>query len=41
MQDHVRIDQCVSTVRAMEVPVFVCLHSECNHLTEVSRWEGL
>jgi hypothetical protein len=27
--------QCVSAVRVVEVPVFVCLHSICNHMTEV------
>jgi hypothetical protein len=32
---HVSADQCVSVVRAVEVPVFVCLRSSCNHVTEV------
>jgi len=31
----VRVDQCVSAVRAVEVPVLVCLRSGCNHVTEV------
>jgi hypothetical protein len=31
----VHVDQCVSAVRAVEVPVLVCLHSSCNHVTEV------
>jgi hypothetical protein len=31
----VRVDQCVSAVRAVEVPAFVCLHSGCNHVIEV------
>jgi len=31
----VRVDQCVSAVRAVEVPVSVCLRSGCNHVTEV------
>ena len=30
-----RVDQCVSAVRAVEVPVLVCLRSSCNHVTEV------
>jgi hypothetical protein len=32
---RVRLDQCVSAIRAVEVPVFVCLRSGCNHVTEV------
>jgi hypothetical protein len=31
----VRGDQCDSAVRAVEVPVLVCLRSSCNHVTEV------
>jgi hypothetical protein len=31
----VRVDQCVSAIRAVEVSVFVCLRSSCNHVTEV------
>jgi hypothetical protein len=31
----VRVDQCVSAVRAVDVPIFVCLRSSCNHVTEV------
>ena len=29
------VDQCVSAVGAVEVPVFVCLRSRCSHVTEV------
>jgi hypothetical protein len=29
----VRVDQCVSAVRAVEVSVFVCIGSSCNHVT--------
>jgi hypothetical protein len=31
----VRVDQCVSAVRAVEVPVFFCLCSSCNLMTEL------
>jgi hypothetical protein len=31
----VHIDQCVSTIGAVEVPVFVCLRSSCNYVTDV------
>jgi len=31
----VHVDQCVSAVRAVEVPEFVCLLSTCSHLTEM------
>ena len=31
----VRVDQCVSAVRSVEVPVLVFLRSGCNHVTEV------
>ena len=30
-----RVDQCVSAVRAVELPVLVCLRSDCNHVIEV------
>ena len=30
-----RVDQCVSAVRAVEVPVLVCLRSSYNHVTVV------
>ena len=33
-----RVEQCVSAVRAWEVPLLVCLCSGCSHVTEV---EGL
>jgi len=32
MQVHVHVDKCDSVVRALEVTVFVCLHSICNHM---------
>ena len=28
-----RVDQCVSAVRALEMPVLVCLRSSCSHVT--------
>jgi len=31
----VRVDQCVAAFRTVEVPVFVCLRSGCDHVTEV------
>jgi hypothetical protein len=31
------VDQCVSIVRALEVPVLVCLRSISSHLTEVGE----
>jgi hypothetical protein len=37
-RSRVRVDQCVSAVRAVEVPVLVCLRSSCSYVTEV---EGL
>ena len=30
-----RVDQCVSAVRVVEVPAFVYLRSSCSHVTEV------
>jgi len=30
-----RVDQCVSAVREVEVPVLICLCSSSNHVTEV------
>jgi hypothetical protein len=33
LRSCVRVDQCVSAVRAVEVPVFVCLRSSCCHVT--------
>ena len=30
-----RVDQCVSAIRAVEVPVLVCLRSSWYHVTEV------
>ena len=32
-----RADQCISAVWAVELPVFVCLRSTCNPVTEVGR----
>ena len=29
-----RLNWCVSAVGEVEVPVFVCLRSNCNHMTE-------
>ena len=29
------VDQCVPAVRPVEVPVFVCVHSSWNRVTEV------
>jgi hypothetical protein len=34
-RSRVRVDQCVSVARAVEVPVLVCLRSSCSHVTEV------
>jgi hypothetical protein len=31
----VHVDRCVCAVRAVEVPVLVCLLSSCSHVTEV------
>jgi len=31
----VHLDQCVVPFRVMKVPVFFCLRSRCNHVTEV------
>jgi len=38
---RVRVDQCVSAVRAVEVPVLVCLRSSCCHVTGVGGLQGL
>jgi hypothetical protein len=35
-----RVDQCVPVVRAVEVPVLVCLFSSCGHVTEVGGAVG-
>jgi len=32
---RVRVGQCVSAVGATDVPAFFCLHSSCNHVSEV------
>ena len=43
-RNHVHVNQCVSAVKAVEVPVFVCLGRSCNHVTEAdgpqSLWES-
>jgi hypothetical protein len=39
-QSRVRIDQCFSAVRAVVVPLFVCLLSSYNYMTEVGGAEG-
>ena len=33
-RSRLRVDQCFSEVRAMEVPLLVCLCSSCSHVTE-------
>jgi hypothetical protein len=38
---RVRVDQCVSAVRAMEVPVLVGLRSNCSYVTKVRGPQGL
>ena len=38
-RSRVRVDQRVSTVRAVEVPVLVCLRSGCDHVTELGGRE--
>jgi hypothetical protein len=32
-RSRVLVDQCVSAVSAVEVPVLVCLRGSCNHVT--------
>ena len=34
VRSRVRVDQRVSAVKAVEVPVLVCLRSGCNHVIE-------
>jgi len=34
---RVRVDQRVTAVGTVEVPVFVCLHSSFDHVIEVGR----
>jgi hypothetical protein len=36
-RSRVRVDQCVCAVRAVEVPVLVCLRRGCDHVTEVGE----
>jgi hypothetical protein len=33
-RSRVRVDQCISAIRAVEVSVFVCLRSSCNLMNE-------
>jgi hypothetical protein len=35
-RSRVRVDKRVSVIRAVEVSIFVCLRSICNHVTEVA-----
>ena len=37
----VRVDQCVSAVRVIEVPVLFCFRSSWNHVTDVGGPSGL
>ena len=39
-RSRVRVDQCVSALRAVDVPVLVCLHSSCNHVIAVGVHNG-
>ena len=41
MQSCVHTDQCVSVVRAVEVPVFISFCSSYNHVTEVRELLGV
>jgi len=36
-RSRVRVDQYVSAITAVEVPVFFCLRSSCNHVTNRRR----
>jgi hypothetical protein len=40
VQSCVHIDQCVSVVRAVEVPIFFSFCSSYNHVTEVRELQG-
>jgi len=40
-RNHVRLDQSVSAVRTVVLPVFFRLRGSCSHVTEVGRSEGL
>jgi hypothetical protein len=37
VQNPVRIDQCVCTVRAVEVPVFACVSNRSSEVSEVGK----
>jgi hypothetical protein len=41
VRSRVRVDQCVSAVRAVEVPALVCLRSNGSHVTEGGVPHGL
>jgi len=34
---RVHVGLCVSALRAVDTPVFVCLNSSCNYMTEVGE----
>ena len=36
-RSRVRVDQCVSAITAVEIPVFFCLRNSCNHVTNCRR----
>ena len=38
---RVRVGQGVPAVSALEVPVFVCIRNDCNHVTEVGGSQDL
>ena len=38
---HLLVQQCVSATGAVQEPVLSCLHSSCNHITEVQGTRGL
>jgi len=40
-QSRVRVDQCVSAVRTVEMPVFICLLSSYSHVTGVGGTQSL
>ena len=34
-RSRVRVNQCVPDIRAVEMPMFICVCSNCNHMTDV------
>ena len=36
-QSRVHVDQFVSALRVVQVPVLVCLRNSCKHMTELGR----